>query len=572
MQVPRVGVQDGHLSRARPGHARVTVADVGDVVHHVEEGAARLVVEESAEAAPDLEGRAVRQRKRRPEALAPLVSEAARILGRGAEPRRPSEDQIGVGTEGEPGPAGARRGHAGKIPVGVEGVGEDLEVDVRRPVPVLGRRSDRADARPALDCLAGRQARDRVATEVSVEGEEGRGVLRGVLEDHRGPVVEARGVVAHAADGAGKGSRHGRARLPEEVDRQVDRAPLGMLAARTGERVARVEKPRLVVAADAQLLAGGRERSEEPGRHDADVGRLGGRSEHRAPHGEVEDDGAARVPGDHRSHLALVRRDPGFDRRRLRAGRPAAGGAQAVVRQTRMDRPHSGQDLPGGDLADQQVRVPGLGRAPVRRQADAGAQPNRAERPEDGELDLRERADLVVSRGELAGGRDRIGFPENGVGDRHRKLADRPGLDHVAEVQKPGQGPGPGRGVPDENVVVVGVVVDDAARKLGRAGRDGPFEIRDEVVDERASLRVGDLPGVEADDSERALRVPGKVPVDGGRMREAGERRVHAPEKPADFAQQLRGMRTRLGERRPRQVGQQPDPPALRGAGRFVVA
>ncbi len=308
-------------------------------------------------------------------------------------------------------------------------------MNVRRPVAVLRRRTDRADALAPRNRHPGRKARYRLAPEVAVEGGEGRRSLRRVLEDHRGTVVEAPGVVTHAVDLAGKRGHHGRAGLLEEVDRQMHRAPLGMLAVRAREGVARVEQPRLVVTADPRVRPAGLQSAEELARHGAHVRRLLGCLEYGAADREIEHDGPVEVSRDDRAELAPVRRQPRFDRGRLRAGCPAARGAEAIVRQPRMHGAHLRQRVPRRRFADQQVGVLRLGDAPVRREADARAEPDRAERPERRELGLREASGLVVAGGDLASGGDGIWLSEDCVGDRHGELGDRPGLHHVAEVE-----------------------------------------------------------------------------------------------------------------------------------------
>ena len=91
------------------------------------------------------------------------------------------------------------------------------------------------------------EPRERVFCQVPVESEEGRRVGRRVTQDDRGPVVEALGVVSEAVNRAVERREHRRSRGQEQVDAEVDRAPL---AARPLERVAQVDESRLVVASD----------------------------------------------------------------------------------------------------------------------------------------------------------------------------------------------------------------------------------------------------------------------------------------------------------------------------------
>ena len=174
-----------------------------------------------------------------------------------------------------------------------------------------------------------------------------------------------------------------------------------------------------------------------------------GAREDGASDGEVEDDRLREVRVDDRADPVAVGAQPGLDRGRLRAGDEAAGVAQPVVRQARRDRAHRLERLPGGCFADEEVVVVRLRGAAVRRETDARAQADGREDPERLDLGLGERALGVVAGRDRGRGRDRVGLPEERVGDGDGGLGDGPAFDHVAEVEEPGDGPSFGRGIAD---------------------------------------------------------------------------------------------------------------------------
>ncbi len=488
MQVPRVRVQHRHLSLPGRDDPGVRVADVGDVVHHVEKRPARVVEEERPGAADDLDRRTVGERQGGPEAAAALLADPLGVLG-GRPERRPgkAEDEVGIGREREPDGAFARCADAVEIAVAVEHVRHDLKVDVGRPVPVAGRRADRADALAAGHGRARSEPRQRVRRQVPVESVEARRAFRRVLEDHGRPVVEARGIVAQRVDAARQRREDGRSGRHEDVDRDVHGATFGVLARRAGEGVSAVHQARLVVASDPDLRARLAHPCEEAWRHRGGRQRFFRRAELGARNREVEHDGLreVRTPDD-RMHLPAVRRQPRLDRGRLGAGNEAAGVSEHVLREARVHLAHLRERFPRRCLADEEILVVWLGRAAVGREADARAEPKRRQRPQRLELRIGERPRRVIAGGHTLGRRQRVGLAERGVGGGDRQLADRPGLDHVPEIEDPGDRPVAGRSRrgADEEVVVVGVVVDDAAGKapqhrtevrLGEAG-----EVRDQ--------------------------------------------------------------------------------------------
>ena len=68
---------------------------------------------------------------------------------------------------------------------------------------------------------------------------------------------------------------------------------------------------------------------------------------------------------------------------------------------------------------------------------------------------------------------ERIRLVEDGVGDGQRQVADGVAVDHVAEIDQPDDALVPRvqvRAAADQDVVVVGIVVDDAGAQPGQEG------------------------------------------------------------------------------------------------------
>ena len=194
MQIARVGVEEGHLLLDGPHDAGVAVADEGDVVVGVEIGPARLVVEILHPAAHDLERLAVGDAEVAAEEL-PAGGQGLRLgrLRGGEAVGGDAQDQVGVRARGRSrASAGPGAATPGEVPVETEKVEDDLDVDVRPPVAVRGRRADRGEGLAGPDGLSGLEAGDRVRIEMAVEREELRAGRRLVAEDDQRAVVLGR--------------------------------------------------------------------------------------------------------------------------------------------------------------------------------------------------------------------------------------------------------------------------------------------------------------------------------------------------------------------------------------------
>ena len=556
VEVARVGVQDRHLPLPGRDDARVRVADVGDVVDHVEERPARLVVEEGARAAHDLERRAGRRARATGRAGAGARRGCGRASSAGARNGQPGTPQDEVGVRARARATTARSLAAptpGKSPSRSEHVRDDLEVDVGRPVAVAGRRADRADALAARDRRPGRQ-RPR-----SSRASGGRRACRSGAR----PRARARGSPS-ARSRTARRCRGRRERVPASGAKTGEPGSMKMSTAMctvrrsgcsprgAGEGVAAVDEAGLVVAADPDVRAPLAHRVEEPGRHRrVSRGSPPGVRNSGLADREVEDDGLREVRGDD------GRRSPPGARRATPRSRASAGrGPPAGVRGARSARS-------AGCTSRMRASASQAGASLTRRYALSGSAVRRcAERQT---LVQRRIAASVQSDLELrrpkAGGprrsrRRRARRPRGGPPGRRPRRRSRPRARttvHVSTMSPKSRSPGDralgrrGRRRADEHVVVVAVVVDDAARQAPAASArtvDSKRRTKASTSSRRAGSAIA--PAWRAMMSVRAFGVPGEVAADGRRMREARERDVEPAEEMACALEERRVARRRV--------------------------
>ena len=266
VQVARVGIEHRHLPVRRGHHARMRVADVRHVVVRVEILAPLVIVEILPPSARDAHRIVVGDAQIGAE-VRPPPREVLSLRHRHRHPAgRDPDDEIRIGTEVAPDRALRRPRHAGEVGVEAERVGEDLQMEMRRPVSVLRRHAERGDPVAAAHLGADAEAVERRAAEVTVERVEGRAVTGLVAEhDHR-TVVLRRIVVREGVHGAVERGEHGRARIGEEIETDVDGAPLAAGTRSGRERGRGVDQARLVVASDRERDLRLAHRREDPRR------------------------------------------------------------------------------------------------------------------------------------------------------------------------------------------------------------------------------------------------------------------------------------------------------------------
>ena len=335
VQVPRVGVQPRHLRRGGGDHARMRVPDVADVVDEVEVGPPVLVVEVGAGAADDLQRLPVGQAEHRRDRGAPRREQ--RLAGArrvGADAARQAQQQVRVGADRLPQVALGERADAVRVAAAAEVRGEDLQVQVRRPAAVLGLVAEPADLLPAPQRGARIQALRARPREVAVERVEAHAVAGLVVEDDDPSPVARFRAERDGADGPVERRQDRLAGRQEDVDAEVQRAPLARQLSLECRGV--VDPAVLEVASERGL----------------------DRRRRRVGAGEVDHRSAGERRPAHRAGVGEPQ--VGSDGVRRRDGLVSAGVAQA--QQLELGRRGAEALQQRGDalLADQQVLVAGL--------------------------------------------------------------------------------------------------------------------------------------------------------------------------------------------------------------------
>ncbi len=375
-------------------------------------------------------------------------------------------------------------------------------MQMRRPVAVARRRADRGKGFARGDGLAGAELRQTFAPQVAVKREElhaGAGLM---AQDHDGAVVVASGVVVPRMDNAGQRRADGRTRRREEVDAQVQRAPLRRRAGAERKGRAGVEGARLGVAPDADCGASFRQLAEDGGAEQPGevVGALAvqhRRGDRRAADGEVEHVRRREIDAEHRGERTGSTREPVDNLGGVWNRRQIARSTQRVLRLARMNLRQLFQRRPRRLFADREVLVLRLARALVRSVADADAQPHTGQLPQRGDLGGGERVGGVIAGRHLRHGLERVGLVEQGVGGGDRQVGHAQAVHHVAQVEDAGDAPEARKEIAvagDQHVVIVGVAVDHLAGQGGKLRRGFRLEARQQLSHQRPARRRGNLP------------------------------------------------------------------------------
>ncbi len=103
-------------------------------------------------------------------------------------------------------------------------------------------------------------------------------------------------------------------------------------------------------------------------------------------------------------------------------------------------------------------------------------------------------------------------------------------------------------GIAHENVVIVGVAVDDAAAQPRQRRNHIRIVQPEEFFDEGAALRISDVLNIVLYPNG-SRGIPLQLPVR-GRMREGMQRGIHLAKKAAQITEQFQRVRADLGENR----------------------
>src|SRR5262249_53828799 len=140
----------------------------------------------------------------------------------------------------------------------------------------------------------------------------------------------------------------------------------------------------------------------------------------------------------------------------------------------------------------------------------------------------RERYLIRESFHELADDLEWVARSENRVRRRNGEVADAIAVDHVAEIDDPGN---PlttlfdARSAADQNIVIVEIIVDRRFRQRVEKWRGVSLEVGEQLVDCWKDRVAGEQRTIRRDDLPRVREIPIEVAMN-GRVVEIGERAV----------------------------------------------
>ncbi len=534
---------------------RMTVADMGDVVDRIDEGAPGMVDQVGAAPAHDLELVEIGYRQRGPQHPRPVGQQLrgrSRIDGKALG--REAEDQVGVDADIGPDVPQAVMADPEEVALMLaQHVGHDLEMQMRRPAAILGPVAQMRDDLAPLHLLAGLQERRQARAQMPVERPE-RHAVGLMFEDQRMAVIERIGVIGQIGDPAGQWRVNRRAPGGEYVDAGVAGAPLG--AGGIGELVGGIDAAALAIGSETvegqvgrQVFrpAGGKPRVKSAVRKGRHVG--------MGAVGQERDARAGAQPGrkDRRAGRACQMAPDMVGI----AGRGKARGLAAKRRhEGRVDPVEPLQSREGGRLRDQQIGIVGMGPRLARRDADAGHQPHPHQVIEQLGLGLVQRKLRHIALDHRPHRRVEIGLVQQRVGHGDCQFVDRAAMADIAKVDQPGDLLGV-VGI-DDDVVVIGILMQHRGAQPRQARQDQRLMAVKKPLDQRAAGGVGDVGGMAAQLADMVER-PQEARAKGRRMRKALQGPAHPPQKAAERAQ-MRGRAGRPGIAAPRRPSSEAAP------------
>ncbi|GBF31601.1 hypothetical protein MnTg04_01562 [bacterium MnTg04] len=253
VQVAGVGIKPRHLPVDRLNHPRVTVTDMADVVDQVEPGAVSEVVEKLTAPARNQQRFFITEAESAAKQFVPAFCQRrARIVLGGIDRQIEAKHQVWVYAQTPPVPGFGWTRNAGEVPLVIEHVGHDLEMQVRRPVAVARVGADPPYSLPSADLLSRLQAIQRGRAQVAVQGKELLAIGI-VLQDNRGSVIEIASVVGDTQDLAIQRRHDRRIGRCEQVQTQMKAARLRSCG---HKKLTFVQAAVFPVAADARRAAG----------------------------------------------------------------------------------------------------------------------------------------------------------------------------------------------------------------------------------------------------------------------------------------------------------------------------
>ncbi|MNO96412.1 hypothetical protein D3C76_880830 [compost metagenome] len=230
----------------------------------------------------------------------------------------------------------------------------------------------------------------------------------------------------------------------------------------------------------------------------------------------------------------VVVRNPAADIARAFDGIKTTSLAQDAGGQPWVHRIKLFQQAPGRCFTDRQIGVVVCLVLPRSGEGDADDQAHGDQVEQHIKLLRLQRVLFMETGDQRSSGADRVVHVENGVGTGDRNLGYQHGMHGIAKVDEASHGTG-SFGI-DQNVPVVGIVVDHLGPQGSQPGLYRLFELGDEALDNGPAFRA--LDEVQARTGARSMaQIPVKV-ADGTRVHEALQRAIEFAECLAEVAHQ----------------------------------
>src|SRR5580704_4647747 len=346
----------------------------------------------------------------------------------------------------------------------------------------------------------------------------------------------------------------------------MNRAPLiGGIFAGSKER-RNVKQSRFVVAADSHRSVRALHFAEDRLAEVLRFRRARISAEERAANAQIENNtpSRAQVRLENGSCASRIGREPLLNFFALRRGWQTASVAECVVRESWMNRRKLFERFPRGSLADRDIRIAWDERFAMRGVCDADGEPHPNERIEDADFSFLERKGFVIADDDGARRLQRVFLAEHRVGGGNCDLGDSEAVMHVSEINHADYFSRLRPRRTNQDVVIVGVAMDDAAAQRGQCRTNVRFVQREELFDECAPTGITNVMQMVSN-PVGASEVPFQFPL-GGWMRKICEGGIHFAEKLAAVMQQLQSVRVYFCENRARNIREHPEE-ALRSIG-----
>src|SRR5216683_1033162 len=379
-----------------------------------------------------------------------------------------------------------------------------------------------------------------------------------MLQDDSWAIVERSCIVAEAMNDAIQRRQDWRASFHKNVEAKMDRAPFRTIVAFRLEGIACVNRASFVVPADAYSAIRISDAVENVAAEQLDVGYIRQVAQFAAADAQVKHNlvSRAQVWFNHAPDFILVAFQPAHDCICVWAGWQVAGVAKCIVGQPWVGICKFFEQYPRGLFADSQIFVVRLQLLLVCRVDHADAQPDANQRVEYCHLCFSEWKRFVVASNDMRSSREWISLTHHRISGSDSKLADCVRVHHVAKVDHADDLPAFPGGVADQDIVVVGIIVNDTHAQRRQRGQHLCFKGREKTLDNSASFRLYDVLEIIAD-PPGTLQVPLQCAMRSG-MREILQCAIHPAQQIAEAGKQFGGVGARFREKSSRNVGEQP--------------